>query len=78
MCARGRRRGTVGAAVRRHGGNARQEGRRINGKGGFSFINRASEVNLEEFLHSGFTGGFANCGSRTVSVCKRCESKLGS
>ena len=34
MCARGRRRGTVGAAVRRHGGNARQEGRRINGKGG--------------------------------------------
>ena len=34
MCACGRRRGTVGAAVRRHGGNARQEGRRINGKGG--------------------------------------------
>ena len=34
MCARGRRRGTVGAAVWRHGGNARQEGRRINGKGG--------------------------------------------
>ena len=25
MCACGRRRGTVGAAVRRHGGNARQE-----------------------------------------------------
>ena len=23
-------------------------------------------------------GWFANCGSRTVSVCKRCENKLGS